>query len=127
MTDVAPNITVLIADLDSFESGYVATTLQASGAIVIGPLQSADEVRARLAAGPPPGAVVLGDRLADGLARDLIPTLREQNIAHLLLIGAAREESGDLSGIPVLHQPFGAYQVVQWAAQLAPPAGVPEA
>lgn len=118
-TAIGSGSAIFLADADSFESGYIVSALQAAGSSVIGPLQSGGEVRALLDSGPPPRAVILGNRLADGPVWELVETLRGREIAHLLLIGPPWEAEPDLTGISVLRKPFGAYQVVEWAAQLA--------
>ncbi len=120
MSTIENGNAILIADADSFESGYIVSALQAAGSSVIGPLQSGGEVRALIDEGPPPRAVILGNHLSDGPIWALVETLRDRDIAHLLLIGPPWEEEPDLTGISVLRKPFGAYQVVEWAAQFAP-------
>lgn len=120
MADIMRGTTVLVADQEDFESGYVSSALQLAGATVIGPLHSIAEVRALLAQEPAPRLAVLGCRLTDGPAWDLIETLRGRGIACLLLIGPPWDERWDLNGTPVLQKPFAAYQVVEWAAQSAP-------
>lgn len=112
-------LTVVLADQDSFEAGYVSAALRDAGATVIGPLRTASEVNDALAASPPPRAVVLGNRLPDGSAWLLARTLRSRGIAHLMLISPPWGEEGDLIGLSVLRKPFGAYQVVEWATQFA--------
>lgn len=108
---------VVIADDDLFEGGYVVAALVAAGQPVIGPVRSSEEVYALIDGRGPPRAVVLAVELADGPSWDLAEALRTRDIAHLLLIGRSAHEDHDLRGRSVLQKPFGAYQVVEWVAQ----------
>ena len=111
----------LIADGDSFEGDYVAAVLRAAGTRIVGPLRSVREVRDYFANAPLPCAVVLGSHLTDGSGWELVDALRGCGVPHLLLIGAqSRDDSARHPGIAVLHKPFSAYQVRDWAAQFTP-------
>jgi hypothetical protein len=119
--DAHPESVVLIADGDSFEGDYVAAVLAGSGARIVGPLRSIQEVRDYFAGAPVPSAVVLGTQLADGSGWELVDALQGCGIPHLLLIGShSRDDSDRHPGVAVLRKPFAAYQVMEWAAQFAP-------
>lgn len=112
-------MTILIADQDDFESGYIASALTAAGAVVIGPVRSCDDLAAVMAAGPEPRAIIVGARLADGPTWDLVDRMRRDGTDHLVLIGRPADEEGrDLTDMAVLRRPFAAYQVVEWAGAL---------
>lgn len=113
-------MTILIADQDEFESGYIASALTAAGAVVIGPFRSRSELAIAIGAGPDPRAIIIGARLADGTTWDLAERMCADGIDHLVLIGSVADEEGrDLTDMAVLRRPFAAYQVVEWAEALA--------
>jgi hypothetical protein len=111
--------TILVANQDMFESGYVIAALAAAGASVIGPMSSIVDIRTLLESGAIPKAIVSADHLIDGPVWELTETLRGHGIAYLILLGSSNHDDfGELDGIPVLRKPFGAYQVVEWVSQV---------
>lgn len=112
----ADDTEIILAIDQLFQRLYIQPALEKVGATVVGPVSSTTEVRNlrpwRCS------AVIMASDLADGSSLHLARELRDSGIAHLVLVGAPSNDEWTSGGLPVLREPFTAYDVVNWIAQL---------
>lgn len=114
----APAVTVLIADGDTFISGYVGAVMEQFGMAVMGPFRSGADALARVDAGFP-AAAVLAVRLDDGPAWPLARELQQRGIPVLFLCEAKAVDLPEEFELQSrIATPFAAFQVARMVQDL---------
>lgn len=118
LSSPAPAVTVLIADGDTFTSGYVGAVMEQFGMTVVGPFRSGADALARVDAGSP-AAAVLAVRLDDGPAWPLARGLLQRRVPVLFLCDAgAVDLPQEFEAQRRIATPFAAFQVALMVQEL---------
>jgi DNA-binding response OmpR family regulator len=126
---------ILVVENEFLIADQSATALAARGAVVVGPVQSAERARAAIEAETPGGlaAAVLDVTLADGSAAPVGAALRARGVPFVIVTGHTEPSEPELRAAPVLQKPVREDELVRAVARIArrgePPAssyGFPE-
>lgn len=107
--------TVLVVEDDWFIASYVTDALGDAGALVAGPLPTADQALDRLAAPDAlPDAATLNIRLLDGDSLPVARRLDELGVPFLFLSASSETAlTPEMRERPRLDKPFAGFQVVR--------------
>ena len=114
--DTLAGRTVLVACDDLFTSDYVRECLCASGARVIGPVQTVRELADLIEAGDVFDCGLISCVLDGEGTTDLIAAVQKRPAPVVLLLTRKQTAEQALAGIPSLSTPFGGFQAVNEVA-----------